>query len=420
MGMVILGLRNLLRNKPRLVIVAVLLGVPCFLLLVMQAIGGAVATQTEILRRDVDTLLQLRASGSLGHVNMKGSDHLLPQDVLEKVAGIDHIVKVESYLLAMQPTEGPNFAMHVGLNPGDAMRLESHGEAGTPRIIAGRDFTPEDQGRDVAIIGQGYARFAGIAPEDVGRATFVVDPARSNSAIYGLNRPKRELTIIGIYASGYVFGDLQLFMPSATFRKAYGVDQGISWVFVRVDAVDNLPSVERRIREVVGDTADVIAPRNAALFAATTTQTITRLAGAGGALAVALMVIVIFFVMLMQVRERAREIGTLKAIGAEDGGVVVQFLTEAVALTALGSVLGVLGFWLLGGAITGPLFALGMEPFLPAQYQTLFASLTVDAAVSPVMLGLVLVVAALAAVIGSGYGLWQVVRLSPLEAIKHE
>lgn len=420
MNMMILGLRNLLRNKLRVVLTAILIAVPFFLLLVMQTIGSAIEIQTETLKQEVDTLLQLRARGSLGHVNMVGNDHLLPDEVLKKIAQIDHVVKVEPYLLAMYPTEGTNFAMHVGVNLGDAKRLESHGEAGTPRITAGRDFAPEDQGQDVAIIGEGYAKWAGVTPENVGKATFVLDPKRSNPIIFDLNQPQRELTIIGMYASGYVFGDLQLFMPLETFRTIYGVDQGISWLFVRVDSVDNVASVEQQIRDMVGDVADIIAPKSAALQAAATTQTLVRLANAGGLLAVALVVIVIFFVMLILVRERSREIGTLKAIGAADSGVAVQFLTEAVALTALGGLLGLLLFSLLGQAITGHVFSLTLAPFLPAQYQPLFESLSLSFGVSPSVLGLVLLLSTLAAALGSAYGVWQVIKLSPLEAIRHE
>jgi len=423
--MVVLGVRNLLRNKLRLVVVALLIGFPFFLLLALQAIGAAVRGQTELLKQGVDTNLQLRAKGSMGHVNMVGSYRLLPHDALEKVRRIEHVAKVEPYLLAMSPTQGHNFAMHVGLQVGDAKRLESHGEAGNPRIIAGRDFTPEDAGKDVALIGQGYARWAGITPETLPTARFMVDPTRSNPVIFPLNRPKHELKIIGIYASGYVFGDLQLFMPIETFRRIYGVEgveQGLSWLFVTADSVDNVAFVEGKIREALGGVADLIAPKAAAAFASTTTKTVDRVADTVSLFAVALMAVVIFFVMLVTVRERAREIGTLKAIGASDGGIMVQFLAEAMALSAIGGLFGMVLFRALGGVFGGPLFALGIGPFLPAQYQdTLFESLGgISAGVGPATVGLVLVIAVVVAAVGSGYGAWQVTRLSPVEAMKHE
>ncbi len=422
MGMILLGLRNLFRNKLRLVVVVLLIAVPFFLLLTMQAIKGAVENQTAILTRDVNTLLQLRARGSMGHVNMVGQNKILPHNTLEKVKQIEHVVHVEPYLLAMAPITEPNFVMHVGLEPNAVKRLESHGEAGNPRITAGRDFTPEDRGKDVGIIGQGYAKWAGITPDAVetGRATLVVDTRRSHPVIFPMERPRREMRIIGMYASGYIFGDLQLFMPLDTFRSIYGIDEGISWIFARVDSAENVAAVAQKLQDVVGDVADIQAPKGAAAFTATTSKNVTRLTATGGLLSLGLMVIVIFFVMLMQVRERAREIGTLKAIGAANGGVALQFLTEALALSALGGLLGILCLRLLGGAVTGHLFALGMAPFLPSHYKPLFESLAVSFSVSPSVLGLVVLISLITASVGSAYGVWQVIKLSPLEAIKHD
>src|SRR3989304_6096571 len=264
MRMIVLGAGNLFRNKVRLIVVALLVAVPAFLLLVMQAIGDSIQEQTRILREHVDTALQVRGAGSMGHVNMVGQDALLPGAALAAVRAIPNVVKVEPYLLAMSPTEGHNFAMHVGVDPADRKRLESHGEAGNPRIIAGRDFIPEHQGQDVAIIGQGYARWAGITPENFADKTSVVDPTRSSSIIYRLDRPPHTLRIIGIYASGYVFGDMQLFMPLETFRRVYGVPEGISWLFVTAASVDHVPSIVRGMRDALGPQADIIAPKHAA------------------------------------------------------------------------------------------------------------------------------------------------------------
>jgi ABC-type antimicrobial peptide transport system permease subunit len=418
--MILLGLRNLLRNKSRLILIAVLIGAPFFLLLAMQSIGEAVDQQTAEMNRNVNTVVQLRARGSMGHVNMTGQDRLLPDSVVEKVRGIEHITQVEPYVLAMSPTTLPNFAMLVGLAPTAVKRLESHGESGNPRIISGRDFTPADAGQDVAIIGKGYAEWAAIKPDDIGKATLTVDPTRTHPVIYGIQRPKRELRIVGMYASGYVFGDLQLFMPIDTFRSIYGVDHGISWVFAQVDSVDNVAAVAQRLQEAVGDVADILVPKSAAVFAATTSRTVIQLVSAGAVAAFVLMIVVVFFVLLMQVRERAREIGTLKAIGASNGGVTTQFLTEALAFTLLGGLFGLVLFRFLGEAITARFFVLGIGPLLPSQYKPLFESLSVSSHVSGSALVLVVVVAVLAAVIGSAYGVWQAIKLSPLEAMKDE
>jgi ABC-type lipoprotein release transport system permease subunit len=420
MGLVRFGLRNLARHPGRLAVVVVLIAVPFLFVLLTRTIGAAVLEHTEALKRSVDTALQLRARGSMGHVNMVGSSDLLPQEVLDKVRQLEHVVKVEPYLLAMTPTEGHNFAMVVGVNPGDVKRLESHGEAGNPRIIAGRDLVPEDQGKDVGVIGQGLARWGGVTTENLDRATLTLDLRRTHPAIFALDRPARTLRIVGIHASGYVFGDMQLFIPLDTFRDAYGVRKGISWLFLRVDSVDHVAEVRRRLDGLVGGVADVIAPEHAAFFASTTTRAVLRLARWGTALAAGLMAIVVFFVMLLVVRERAWEIGTLKALGAPTGGIAVAYLTEAVAVCLIAALAGALLFALAGSVIAPRLFALGAGPFLAAHYRdTLFDALPLTA-VGPTSLPGLLGLAAAVAVAGSAWGLVQVVRLSPLEAMRHE
>lgn len=416
-----LGLRNLLRNKPRLIIVGLLIGIPFFLLLVMRAIGTAVEQQTETLKQNVDNTLQLRARGSMGHVNMVGNDDMLPQQALERVRQVEHVAKVEPYLLAMSPTESTNFAMIVGLNPGDTKRLESHGEAGNPKIIAGRDLTEADRGTRVALMGQGTARWAGITPEHLDQATFTLDLKRTHPAIFALDRPPATLKIVGIYASGYVFGDMQLFMPLETFREIYGIPAGLSWLFVKTDSTEHLPQVEQKLRATLGDVADITAPTNEAEFQNTATRAVLRLSQGGIVLSAALMVIVVFFVMLLIVRERAWEIGTFKALGASNGGIIVGFLTEAVALCAVGALLGMLLFSVWGGHVARSAFGVGVAPFLPAEYKdTLVNALTLAPDLGPATLGLLAVVCIAAALAGSAWSMRQIVRLSPMEAIRHE
>ncbi|HEV8553203.1 MAG TPA: ABC transporter permease [Casimicrobiaceae bacterium] len=420
MTMLRIGVRNLWRSKLRLVLVAALIGAPFFLLLVMQSIGDAVERQTQTLTQNVNNTLQLRARGSMGHVNMVGNDDILPQDALAKVKSVEHVVKVEPYLLAMTPTEGHNFAMVVGVEPSDTRRLESHGEAGNPKIVVGRDLTEEDRGKPIAIIGQGIAKWAGIRSEDAGRATLTLDLKRPHAVIFPLDRPPLTLTVVGIYASGYVFGDMQIFMPIDTFRQAYAVPEGISWLFVRTDSAENLPAVERQLRTLLADAADIISPTSAAEFQSTATATVQRLANSGIVLSAMLMVIVVFFVMLLMVRERAWEIGTLKAIGASDSGIVVSFLTEAVLLCAIGALAGALLFAIWGGALAQLIFGLGVSPFLPPQYSNLASTLSLAPRFGTTTLVVLIGAGVFATLGGSAWGIRQIVRLSPLEAIRHE
>jgi putative ABC transport system permease protein len=111
-------------------------------------------------------------------------------------------------------------------------------------------------------------------------------------------------------------------------------------------------------------------------------------------------------VLLASVTERTREIGIRKAIGARGRDVLVQFLSESVAISGLGSLLGaLLG---LGGAF-------GLTALIRQQ-----SAARVYAAFS----WSTLAVAALAAlVVGIAFGMYPALRasrLSPIDAIRHE
>ncbi|MBZ5620740.1 MAG: ABC transporter permease [Acidobacteriia bacterium] len=106
-------------------------------------------------------------------------------------------------------------------------------------------------------------------------------------------------------------------------------------------------------------------------------------------------------IMLVSVTERTREIGIRKAIGARKSDIILQFLTEAVVLTVLGGILGLMLGWLISLA-AGLVF-----PNLPT-------AVPLWAAVSGVMVSVG---------VGLFFGIWpagRAARLDPVEALRYE
>ena len=106
-------------------------------------------------------------------------------------------------------------------------------------------------------------------------------------------------------------------------------------------------------------------------------------------------------IMLVSVTERTREIGVRKAIGARRADIVLQFLTEAVVLTALGGILGLLLGWLISQV------ARLAFPNLPTAVPLWAAAAGVIMSVG----------------VGLFFGIWPAARaasLDPVEALRYE
>ncbi|HUJ30970.1 MAG TPA: ABC transporter permease [Candidatus Acidoferrum sp.] len=106
-------------------------------------------------------------------------------------------------------------------------------------------------------------------------------------------------------------------------------------------------------------------------------------------------------IMLVSVTERTREIGVRKAVGARRADIVLQFLTEAVVLTALGGILGLFIGWVISMAA-----------------RLAFSNLPTAVPLWAAAAGVIMSVG-----VGLFFGIWPAARaasLDPVEALRYE
>jgi putative ABC transport system permease protein len=137
------------------------------------------------------------------------------------------------------------------------------------------------------------------------------------------------------------------------------------------------------------------------------------------AIAVAATSLIVFFVMLYTVRERTKEIGTLKAIGFSNGTVMSQFVLEGTLLSLVAGIAGIAIGFIAAPTLSGLLLPTA------SQFGMIGPRNPTINAVSPVTLTPELVLlglggAVLLGVLGSLYPAWRASRTRPAEAMRYE
>lgn len=381
------GFTNPFRNKARAVVVVALLSlVTGFLALMVQA---TIASREQIasMERRIRTLIELREAGAFGTGGFGGDKPIghdrFTTETLDKVRSIPsaaNLARVDEYVYTPQvdPSKKNAYAMVIGLHPRAALRAIGEVDYENARIVAGRNFDKGDENARVAVVGRLYAKQR-LADKQV-----------------ILNGQAFE--VIGVYTTANDFGDNHVFVPINAFRAGFNPGNRLSKIFVTVDSVGNVERVVEELKKRLVDEADVVTAPEAVSTARTTLGTLAVSSAYAAVLLFAIGAVVTVFVMILSMRERIREIGTLKAIGASNREVVVQFLSEAFGMSALGAL----------GAL---LLAL---PFSPLVSQVLGVPIEFDRNV----ILLVLTGAAVFAALGSLYPVLQGVRLSPIEAMR--
>jgi putative ABC transport system permease protein len=137
--------------------------------------------------------------------------------------------------------------------------------------------------------------------------------------------------------------------------------------------------------------------------------------------AVAATSLIVLFVMLYTVRERTKEIGTLKAIGFSNWTVMSQFMLEGVILSLIAGVVGIAIASVAAPALSGLLLpAVGQGAFGSRFLSAANSGTTAAMTLTPELVLIALGGAVLLGMLGSLYPAWKASRTRPAEAMRYE
>ncbi len=177
-------------------------------------------------------------------------------------------------------------------------------------------------------------------------------------------------TVIGVTkakgGSGFNNQDDMVFIPLTTAQRYLAGDEYVSLINIKARDAESMTSIQEQVTSLLLDRHKISDPAQAdfstfnqadiVATASSVASTFTILLGAVAGISLVVGGIGIMNMMLTTVTERTREIGLRKAIGANKKDIEKQFLIEAIILTLIGGVIGVL----LGVGISYLVNALGV------------------------------------------------------------
>ncbi len=235
-------------------------------------------------------------------------------------------------------------------------------ETGNWQLASGRQFAPDEQlsGAAVCIVGETVRRelWGGTLGET------------------GLGQQLRvrqfSCEVVGVLAGkgqgGMGDQDDTVLLPLHTLQRRVTGSRKVGALLVSMEegadsaplkaALRQLMRERRHLAETDDDNFNIFDTQQLAETLSSTMGVLTSLLGAVAAVSLLVGGIGIMNIMLVSVTERTREIGLRLAVGALESEVLLQFLIEAVVLSALGGVVGVViataASWALSGVMAVP------------------------------------------------------------------
>ncbi|MDB5169018.1 MAG: transporter permease, putative transport system permease protein [Candidatus Saccharibacteria bacterium] len=461
MNVITRGIRNAFRNVIRTLSLVTILGLSIGLSLAMLLAHQAVGAKIDSVKASVGNTVSVSPAGVRG---FDGGGNALTETEVAKVKTLAHVTSVTESLSDRLTTTNTNLVSAIDAGSLGQRFAGNSGQSFTPRPDTGG----ATGGPSSFSTGGGQSNVSFTPPvtvvgstdptnlsNNVGGGTFTLKSGKvfasnstENVALLGSTLATKNnlkvgstftaygqtVTVAGIFDAGNTFSNNQVIMPLVAVQTLSSQAGALTSAILNVDSVENVASVTTAASTTLGSVADVTndsTRAQASVAPLQNIQTISLYSLIGSVIAGA---VIILMTMVMIVRERRREIGVLKAIGASNVKVVGQFMSEAITLTMLSAVIGIVIGAIAGNPITkllvnnassgtsgGPTGGPGGGGFVRVQFGGIGRGLAnIHAAVGFSIILYGLLAALLIAVVGSAVSAFFIAKVRPAEVMRAE
>jgi putative ABC transport system permease protein len=374
MNVISLGAKNAFRNATRTLAVVLILGISLGLALVMLLSLNSVRSRVNQLSGSINNTVTVTPAGSFGGFG-GGGNPLTAAQVAEIKAtpNVTSVVASITDRLTNENQQSSGFGFGNGgssgttsltspIKPGGIARAFSNGGRGsfpTNFSLPVEIYGTTDPSNAATLSATSWRLVSGaeISPTST---KYVADVGAALASKNGLTvgstftAYKKTFTVVGIFKTNTTTGNAAVIVPLKVESTLKGTD-GPTQAVATVNSIGNVASVTSHLESVLGSSVQVSSSQTnaqaiAASFSSIKTISLYSLIGALIAAAV-----ILLMSMLMIVRDRRREIGIFKSFGSPNRAVVSLFVVEALVVSAIAGVFGLLLSLVLADPIIGAL-----------------------------------------------------------------
>jgi putative ABC transport system permease protein len=338
-----LALRSVRRNMLRsfLTILGIVIGVSAVITMVTLGNGATQAIEEKITSLGTNVLMVSpgqRIGGGGGGGRVPQFVEADAEAVAAQIGGVEAVAP-QGRTNATVVANGRNWATTVNGSTNAWFTI------GNWELTSGRLFAPDEQlsGAAVCIIGETVRReLYGGTPGETGLGE-QLRIKQFSCDVVGILAPKGQ--------GGMGDQDDAVIVPLHTLQRRVTGSHKVSFLIISMaDGADSTPlkaslrqllRERRKLADSDDDNFNIFDTQQLADTLSSTMGVLTSLLGAVAAVSLLVGGIGIMNIMLVSVTERTREIGLRLAVGALEREVLLQFLIEAVVLSALGGVVGI-------------------------------------------------------------------------------
>ncbi|AKM82648.1 TPA: ABC transporter permease [Candidatus Berkelbacteria bacterium] len=353
MGVISRGVKNAFRNGVRTTSIIFILALSIAMSLIMLLALKTVDAKISSVKGSIGNTITISPAGVRG---FEGGGTLLTDANVTDVKGLSHVVSTIGVLSDRLESASTNLISSIEPGEfGNRQKRQENSSVSSNNTSANQSFT-------MPVMVSATSDINSLSSLNVSELTLTsgdkIDASSSeNIAMLGKDLASKnglsvgstfkaydqDIKVVGIYDTGNTFTNGSVLMPLKTLQNLSSQTGQVNQIVVTTDSIDNLSSVETAIKDKIGsDKVDVVSSQDQSQNAVTPLENIKTISTYSLVGSIIAGSIIILLTMVMIVRERRREIGVLKAIGSSNTKIMAQFISEALTLTLISSLAGII------------------------------------------------------------------------------